>query len=46
MQKPQKEKIKIPVYELEMYRSGTKRLMAYATAAADMKRKTGNGQGV
>ncbi len=46
MQKTKKEKIEIPVYELEMYRSGTKRLMAYAVAAADMKRKAGNGQGV
>ncbi len=42
MQETKKEKSK-PVYELEMYRSGTKRLMAYAAA---VKRKAGNGQGV
>lgn len=45
MQKTKKEKNK-PVYEWERYRSGTKRLMAYAAAAADLKRKAGNGQGV
>ncbi len=45
MRETKKEKNK-PVYELEMYRSGTKRLMAYATAVTTVKKKAGRGQGV
>ncbi len=46
MQETKKEKNKILMYEWEMYRSGIKRLMAYAMAVDAMNGKAGNGRSV